>query len=335
VSSVSNAYNKPEQLSADVRAHILAVAGEQGYAGPHAAARSLRSRRAGAIGLLFTERLSYAFSDPYSVGLLAGLAEIAEQSRTGLLLIPVAPSDTDDPDAIAASVESARQAVIDGVAAYCVDPDHPARQVMQSRGLPIVSATDQGGAGTKYVLIDEVAAARQVGRLIRKLGHRRVGIILDSNREPGRIVEVHDEHDPGLYEDERLRLIGFRSGLGRGVRISSVTGGHNCTESGQLAAAELLDRGERPTALLAVSDVIALGALEACRQRGLTPGRDISVTGFDDIPAAAAAGLTTVSQPIGERGRLMGRMLLDPTYQETRVVLPTELVVRASTGPAS
>jgi DNA-binding LacI/PurR family transcriptional regulator len=58
VSSVSNAYNKPEQLSEAVRAHILEVARAQGYAGPDAAARSLRSRRAGAVGLLFTEQLS-------------------------------------------------------------------------------------------------------------------------------------------------------------------------------------------------------------------------------------------------------------------------------------
>ena len=82
-----------------------------------------------------------------------------------------------------------------------------------------------------------------------------------------------------------------------------------------------------------VSDVLALGVLRALEQRRLIPGRDISVTGFDDIPLAEPSGLTTMQQPIRERGRLMGRMLLDPSYPETRVVLPTKLVVRASTGP--
>src|SRR3954471_6330417 len=106
VSSVSNAYNKPEQLSAKVRERILRVAREKGYAGPDAAARSLRSRHAGAIGLLLTEQLSYAFSDPYAVGLLAGLAEVAEESRTGLLLIPVVPGDATDPRMIESSVQA-------------------------------------------------------------------------------------------------------------------------------------------------------------------------------------------------------------------------------------
>ena len=89
VSTVSNAYNKPDQLSAEARQRILETAKELGYAGPNPAARTLRSQRAGAIGLLFTEQLSYAFSDPYSVGMLAGLSEVAEQFRTGLLLVPL------------------------------------------------------------------------------------------------------------------------------------------------------------------------------------------------------------------------------------------------------
>ena len=77
-STVSNAYNRPEQMSAQVRARVFAVALEQGYAGPDPAARSLRSRRAGAIGVLFTVPLAYAFTDPYCAALLTGLAEVAE-----------------------------------------------------------------------------------------------------------------------------------------------------------------------------------------------------------------------------------------------------------------
>ncbi len=333
VSSVSNAYNRPEQLSVGVRERILAVADEQGYAGPDAAARSLRSRRAGAIGLLFTARLSYAFSDPYSVGMLAGLAEVAERSRVGLLLIPLAAADRGDRDDLDASVAAARQAVVDGVIAYCVDPDHPARQVIRSRGLPIVSCTDDGAPDAKQVLIDEVGAARRIARLIRKLGHRRVGIVLNSSRPAGHVAAVASDDDPSLYAGERLRLLGFRRALGRDCEITVLSGGHNAIESGRAAAARLLDGPDRPTAILAISDVMALGVLQALEQRRLVPGRDVSVTGFDDIPAAEAAGLTTMRQPIRERGRLLARMLLDPSYPESRVVLPTRLVVRASTGP--
>jgi DNA-binding LacI/PurR family transcriptional regulator len=81
--------------------------------------------------------------------------------------------------------------------------------------------------------------------------------------------------------------------------------------------------------------VLALGALDACEQRGLLAGRDISVAGFDDVPEADRIRLTTVRQPMGEKGRLVGRLLLEPPGGEKvpRIKLPTELVVRTTTGP--
>ena len=86
-----------------------------------------------------------------------------------------------------------------------------------------------------------------------------------------------------------------------------------------------------PTAIAAISDALALGVLQALADLGRTPGRDTAVTGFDDVPAAARAGLTTVRQPVAEKGRLMARMRLDAAFTERRVVLPTELIARAST----
>ena len=88
-STVSNAYNRPDQLSAELRERILAVAAELGYAGPDAAARMLRSGRAEAVGVLLTERLSYAFSDPYAIGFLTAVTEVLEQSQTSLVLMPI------------------------------------------------------------------------------------------------------------------------------------------------------------------------------------------------------------------------------------------------------
>ena len=86
----------------------------------------------------------------------------------------------------------------------------------------------------------------------------------------------------------------------------------NQREEGAEAAAHALDRLDRATAILCTSDVLALGVLDALRVRGLQAGRDVSVTGFDDIPEADAAGLTTIRQPSVERGRLAGELLLDP-----------------------
>jgi DNA-binding LacI/PurR family transcriptional regulator len=330
LSTVSNAYNKPEQLSADVRGRIFAAARDLGYPGPDAAARSLRSRRAGAIGLLLTEQLSYAFSDPFAVGLLAGLSEVAERTRTSLLLIPLPRYEAEaDEDAIRESVEAMRSAVVDGVVAYCVDIGHPALDVISIRGLPFVHSDDD--LPGRRVVIDEASATRGVGEHLARLGHTNVAMVVDSGRSATTPDEITDPS--ALYNNARLRAQGVRDGLGENAQLTIVSGGHNSVESGIAAAEFVLDRRDRPTAIAAGGDVLAFGVIEAMRRRGLVPGRDISVTGFDDIPAAEGAGLTTVRQPIRDKGRLLGRMLLDPSYTEERVVLPTELVVRSSTGP--
>ena len=334
ISTVSNAYNKPDQLSVEVRERVLGTAKRLGYAGPNAAARSLRSQRAGAIGLLFTHQLSYAFSDPYSVGMLAGLSEIAEAHRTGLLLIPLPPFDPEQPAEAELAAETMRQAVVDGVVAYCVDADHPARQVALDRGIPIASTIDLDDERQGYVLIDEDGAANALGQHLRDLGHRNVGIVVASREPAGPATIVRPEDEPDLYHDSRLRLRGLRQALGPQAQVTAVSAGHNSHEAGLAAARFLLDRPDRPTAIACTSDVLALGVLEVLRQRGLQVGQEVSLSGFDDVPAAQEAGLTTVRQPIAEKGRLLGRMLLDPGFTERRVVLDTDLVVRSSTGPA-
>jgi DNA-binding LacI/PurR family transcriptional regulator len=89
----------------------------------------------------------------------------------------------------------------------------------------------------------------------------------------------------------------------------------------------------RPTAIVGTSDVLALGVLAILREHGAHPRAEMSATGFDDIPAAAAASLTPVRQPIRDKGRRMARMLLDPSMTQQRIVLPVRLVTLASTAP--
>ena len=83
-----------------------------------------------------------------------------------------------------------------------------------------------------------------------------------------------------------------------------------------------------------MSDVLAMGAWEAVGERGLKPGRDVSIAGFDDIPDAGFVGLTTVRQPTWDKGRLAGRLAMDPDYPQRQITLPVDLIVRSSTGPA-
>jgi DNA-binding LacI/PurR family transcriptional regulator len=324
-STVSNAYNKPDQLSAALRDRILATAHELGYAGPDASARALRSGKAGAIGVLFTDKLSYAFSDPFAVGFLAGLAEVAEEFRTSLLLMPLGAEDTAD------NSTAVTQAAIDAAAIFCVPHGHPALDILAARGLPAAS-TDPGTFTDSWVAIDEVAAAAGLGEHLARLGHRDVVVLVDNAQAPGgRPVEMGFDEVPG--GNPSLRLEGLRKAMPE-ARIRLVSGGYNAFDSGVAGAGWVLDSQDRPTAIVGLSDVQALGAMEATRVRGLVPGRDLTITGFDDIPAAAQAGLTTIHQPIKDKGRILGRLLLDPEHTEHQLLLPTELVVRASSGPA-
>jgi DNA-binding LacI/PurR family transcriptional regulator len=325
-STVSNAYNKPDQLSAAVRERILAKAQELGYAGPDASARALRSGKAGSVGVLFTDKLAYAFSDPYAVGFLAGLAEVAEEFATSLLLIPLSSTD------IQGGKNAVQQASMDAAAIFCVAHGHPALEVLKNRGIPVVS-TDKGYHPTdSWVAIDELDSGAALGEHLARLGHRDLVVLVDNTEAAGsRPVEL--SLDEVGYADCELRIQGLRKAM-PDARIRIVSGGHNAFDSGLAAAGWVLDSQDRPTAIVGLSDVQALGAMEAMKTRGLTPGRDLTVTGFDDIPAAEAAGLTTVRQPIKDKGRAVGRLLLDPNENQRQLTMPTELVVRASSGPA-
>ncbi|GAB3433721.1 LacI family DNA-binding transcriptional regulator [Flindersiella endophytica] len=327
--TVSNAYNRPEQLTADLRERIFAEARRLGYTGPDAAARSLRSKRTGSLGLLFTETLSFAFSDPYAVGFLQGLAETAERHSTSLLLVPI---DT--------AVEAVRKAMVDGFCLYCVDDGHPAVEVIRARSLPVVTTTPTDDPNLAYVGIDDEASAYSAGEYLAGLGHHRVAVIIDrwqAAQDPSADGTASLDVDRVLAvagKSARARYGGYRRAL-PGADLLPVAAERNARQAGQAMAAELLDLPTPPTAIVTTTDVLALGVLDAIRARGLRPGVDISVIGFDDIPEATAAGLTTVHQSMTDRGRAVGLILLEPDMvTERQILLPAELVIRASTGPA-
>lgn len=338
-STVSNAYSRPDQLSPQLRERILATARQLGYAGPHPSARSLRRGRAGAIGVLFTVTLSYAFTDPYAVQFLRGLAESAEQHDTGLLLVPLPMSDAE------AAARAVQEAAVDGFCIYCLPEWHPARPAVGARHLPTVT-TDvppQPTPNDAFVGINEAGATRAAGELLTQLGHRRIAVIVDWEQPTRRTapspLQVSALEEVDDY-DTRERLRGYREALSAtgtaAAELTVVNAAANSRPAGEAAAGYLLDRLHRPTAVVAVTDMLALGVLDALAIRGLWPGRDVSVIGFDDLPEAEVAGLTTIRQDPLLRGQLAGRILLDPPAEasQRQVLLPTELVVRATTGPA-
>jgi DNA-binding LacI/PurR family transcriptional regulator len=327
VGSASQAFSRPELVSDEVRERVLAAAKALGYAGPHPGARRLRLGVAGALGLIFSERLRYQFTDPASPVFLAGLARGMEGSGLGLLLVP----DSRFRDATAANV---RTAAVDGFVIYSAVRNDPRVEAALDRHLPVVTVDQPRDLPTPFVGIDDRAAARTAATYLRELGHTRVGVL-------SFVTALDAEGALGLALSTE-RLAGYKEGLAETWDDDAVRACRpNAPEPARRAALELLRRDEPPTAILAMSDVLARGALQAAAELGVGVPGELSVVGFDDSPAATLAtpALTTVAQPHEEKGRVAADWLVDaiergqPLPDDRRLILPTELVVRDSTAP--
>jgi len=328
VGSASQAFGRPELVSEEVRRRVLQAAEELGYPGPDPVARRLRTGRAGAIGLIFAERLGYQFTDPTAPAFLRGVARGMEEAPSGLLLVP-------DSRYREEAARTVREAAVDGFIIYSTPQNDPRIDAALARRVPIVTVDQPRGAQTPFVGIDDRAAARSAAEHLRELGHERVGVrSFVTTLDPGAALELDLTHE---------RLEGYQEGLGAAwdpelVRIVRP----NAPEPAREATLELLRLPRPPAAILAMSDILALGALEAAAEAGVAVPEQLSVVGFDDGPAAqhAAPPLTTVAQPHEEKGRLAAQWLLEDIAQgaapaRREQILPTELVVRESTGPAS
>jgi DNA-binding LacI/PurR family transcriptional regulator len=331
--TISKAYNRPDQLSPQLRERILATAEELGYPGPDAAGRTLRMGRADAVGVLLSERLSYAFSDPFAIEFLTGLSEVLEERGISIVLMPWSRRGTGSSgtDADQSDVTAVRHANIDALTILSLPADHPAATLARARGIRLVTTSASNDPDSSWVAIDDFGAGVMIGEHLANLGHRDIAVLVGTNQpagSPGRRLDVAELS----YLDYAARIAGLRKVMPGQVMI--VSGGHNSIESGGSATTWLLDHDELPSAVVCLSDVLALGALQALANRGLTTPHHVSVCGFDDIAAAKAANLTTVHQPIREKGQHVGRLLIDPESRPRQVLLPINLIPRASAGPA-
>lgn len=329
---MSNAYNRPDQLSPELRRRVLETARRLGYPGPDPVARSLRTRKAGAVGLLLTENLSYAFRDPAALGFLEGLALACEGAGQGLHLVPVNPERED--------VGAVHSAGVDGFVVYSVPDDDPHLAAVLSRPVPTVVCDQPRVAGVDFVGIDDQAAIAQLaGRLIT-LGHRSVGVLcmrLARDRNDGFVSVERQQNAHFHVQKSRLAALA-KAFTDAGVDWSTVPVVErfdHSTANGASAAAQLLDANRDVTAVICTSDILALGALTEARRRGLRVPQDLTITGFDGITEAERAGLTTIRQPVLEKGRAAGKLLL-ATAEHNRprhITLDTELVIGTTSAP--
>jgi DNA-binding LacI/PurR family transcriptional regulator len=335
--SVSYAYSGSPRVSPAQREHIFKVAADLGYSGPNVAGSSLRLGRIGAVGVLIPGSLALAVEDPSTMLLMRGIAEVGELADVALTLLPV---DTRLDDGRGPVQPAALRGLVDGVVMHCLSDDHPVVAAVRARGIPAVAIDSPRLPGLPYVTVDHrEAGARQLEHVLA-LGHRRIGVITD---RLGRIAAPGFRYwSEGAASNEtylRERLAGYRRAMAdHDVPVSAVAlieAADIDMRSGQAAANLLIDEFG-PTAIVTTSDVHAVATLRALSARGLGAPTDVSVVGFDDAPIAELVGLTTMRQPLQDKGATAAKMLLDLIAGQSRrrSLKSTELVVRSSTGPA-
>jgi DNA-binding LacI/PurR family transcriptional regulator len=290
--TVSNAYNRPDQLAPALRERILAAAHELGYSGPDPAARRLRSGRRDAVGLLLTEGLSHAFTDPAAGLLLQGIARTIEDAGLALLLVP-------DRDGVL-------DAVVQSLCLCALPEGHPNVEAALARRLPLVVVDEPRLADHAYVGIDDRRGARLAAEHLLALGHRRFALLC------------------GESATQRERRAGFREALD--------AAGARWEEPDDLAEALAADdrptavlAGSDQRALAALETARDAG-LVVPHDLSIVGFDDIPGAAWS-VPA-----LTTVRQPLLRKGEIAGQLLTSAATARREVVLPVELVVRCSTA---
>ncbi|MGJ7439820.1 LacI family DNA-binding transcriptional regulator [Aquipuribacter sp. MA13-6] len=321
-STVSRVVNGQRHIAVATRARVERAMAELGYVAD-LRARSLAGGSTTILGLLLLD-----INSDYMVEIVRAVDD--EVSRSGYdLMLCTTHSRTGDPGDY---VRRLAPGLVDGLMVLVPQDNDRYLQVLRASGFPHVLIDHHGSPeGSSVVRATNDQGIRDAVRHLAGLGHTRI---------------THLRGDEG-QDTTRIREAAFRSECERlGVRATVAPGGFN-EVVGHPAALAVLDvpdgdggtAGVRPTAILAANDAAALGVLSAARSLGLRVPEDVSVVGFDDVTSARLTSprLTTVRQPLASMGRVATELLLSQLGAEPSeprlVELPTELVVRESSGP--
>lgn len=316
--TVSRALRGLPGVTEQTRERVMAAAHRLGYVpSPSAAGLASGQTRTVAVVVPFVTRWFFAT-------VVHGAEQVLRQHGYDLLLYNLGGDRAARHRVFETSLLTKR---VDAVLVLSLTPteDELARLAGLGRPVTIVGADIPGWA---TVRIDDVEAAATATRHLAELGHRRIAYIggategvLDFTAPTARISGYRRTladhglpHDPGLEEDGEFTVVG-------GLR----------------AGRSLLARSDRPTAVFAASDEMAIGVLRAARELGLRVPEDISVIGIDDHEMAGYFDLTTVVQPAEEEGQVAARQVLGALeraeWRPEQVILPTRLLVRRTTAP--
>jgi len=322
-STVSRVINDQPNVRPEVRERVWQVAREVGYQ-PHAAARSLVTNRTHVIGMVIPEAVTTLFTDPFFPLLLRGATD-ACNSHQYQLMLSLFTANNDRQEIYQRIL---RSGYLDGAIVASASLGDPLISDLLRDRIPFVSVGRYPNKPVHYVDADNVSGARMAVEHLIRLGHRRIATIT------GPLDMIAGQE----------RLSGYRQALeARGIPVEEelIVEGDFTEASGTAGMQRLLPVS--PSAVFVASDMMAIGALRSLRQADRQVPQDIALVGFDDIPIASAIvpALTTVRQPIEHMGSMAVEVLLsvleDSSGEEAlahRIVLPTELVIRASCGSA-
>ena len=329
--TASNVFNRPEVVRPELRKKVEASARELGYHGPDPKGRLLRAGHVNAIGVVVMDNLAYFFNDPFNREFMTGLSQVCDERGAGVSLVSAVDRKT--------AAWNISTAVVDGFVVQCLEDGDRLIELARRRKLPFVAVDVDAGPNASSILTDDRGGARMAAEHLLGLGHRRFGILALELVGDGRTGRVDRARRlASAYGSTRDRLLGYEDALATaGIDIDTVPIIESLNDpvgAAQGAAALLLEAAPETTAVLTMSDVLALATIDQARARGIRIPEDLSVVGFDDVPEAAAGDppLTTIAQPIIEKGRLAAHMIFDrgPPRKE---LMPVHLVVRESTAP--
>lgn len=322
--TVSNAFNRPSQLSASLREMILSESRKLGYSGPSMAARSLRTGKTGVIGLLLSDELAYYFTDPVATLFLTGISNTLDEQHVNMLLLP-----TNEANYRNTQVHT----IPDSFIIYGRPKDPVVLELITRQQKPVITV-DFTVPDYPSLHVDNENAAYEIAKHAIRSAEDKV-LIMGLRLEPSTALSLANLNN--LYTGDesvsRLRFDGYKRALDElnmPLSHQQVWQIHELEEMSlkTMLRGALTDK-KRADVLLCMSDKIALAALEVARELNISMPEDIRIVGFDGIPSAEEAGLTTVQQPLLEKGQDAAKMALGLLAYES-VVMETQLVVRSS-----
>ncbi|MGW4064231.1 LacI family DNA-binding transcriptional regulator [Amycolatopsis sp. NPDC004747] len=316
--TVSNVLNAPERVDPATRSRVREAIEALGYR-PNRTARSLATRQAGLIGYCLSRHSGHSL---YMDAFLHALTAAVEASGRHLLLFTAPEGE----DGLATYADLVAQQAVDAFVLSDTVGEDPRHPWLAGRGIRFASFgrtwPRHGRQAGSWVDVDGHAACAELVTRLHHAGHDRIGFIGWDSPDAG-----------GAGSDRRD---GWRSRCRElGLPEPEARADSDSLEGAARAAAELLDDREPPTAIVAATDLLAVGVLGEVRRRGSRPGHDVWVTGFDDSLLATSVenGLTTVRQPTAEIATtLVGLLDAEPGAAEAEagVLLPGQIVVRGS-----